>query len=185
MLVALVVLSAAVQGSPGVLRAEREVARPERLHHVSPEYPAALHGALPVVMGIVTLDVELDEEGRPVDIKVLAGKPLLDKAAIDVVREWRYAATLVEGVPRRVVLTETVDVFPSEGLRASHYGKILNDTNAPKPHRFQALQRLEEIGVHRKEVVKALEKASKDADEYIREAVLALLASRGPDGNKK
>lgn len=44
-------------------------------------------GRFPPVLGIIVLDVALNEEGRPVDIKVLRGTPLIDGAAIEAVRE--------------------------------------------------------------------------------------------------
>jgi protein TonB len=40
---------------------------------------------------------------------VLRGIPLLDDAAADAVRQWRYTPTLLNGVPVAVVMTVTVN----------------------------------------------------------------------------
>jgi TonB family protein len=181
----LVLLLVSLSGFAGEdpLRAERDVPRPERIHYVAAQYPPQLYGAMPVVMGLIVLDVELNEEGRPIDIKVLSGVPLLDREAIEAVRQWRYRPTVVDGIPRRVALIEVVDLSPSEGYRANYFVKMLNDAKAPKAYRLLALHRLREIGLGRKDVVKALEKAAKDPDEDIKGQATALLRSRPTHGN--
>jgi periplasmic protein TonB len=98
-------------------RAGKDVPIPERVHYVPPEYPPTARGTFPPVMGVIVLDVGLSEEGRPIDIKVLRGTPLIDRAAIEAVRQWRYKPTLVEGRPKQVVVVEVVDIFPDEGSR--------------------------------------------------------------------
>jgi len=40
---------------------------------------------------------------------VLRGIPLLDAAALDAVRQWVYAPTLLDGAPVPVVMTVTVN----------------------------------------------------------------------------
>jgi protein TonB len=39
----------------------------------------------------------------------LRGIPLLNDAAVDAVRQWRYTPTLLNGVPVPVVMTVTVN----------------------------------------------------------------------------
>jgi periplasmic protein TonB len=39
---------------------------------------------------------------------VLRSMPLLDAAAIDAVRQWRFTPTLLNGVPVQVIMTVTV-----------------------------------------------------------------------------
>ena len=43
------------------------------------------------------------------DVKVLRGRPLLDQAAIEAVRQWVYTPTLLNGVPVPVMMTVTVN----------------------------------------------------------------------------
>jgi protein TonB len=40
---------------------------------------------------------------------VLRSVPLLDKAALDAVRQWRFTPTLLNGVPVPIVMTVTVN----------------------------------------------------------------------------
>jgi protein TonB len=43
------------------------------------------------------------------DVRVLRGLPLLDRAAIEAVRQWVYTPTLLNGVPVPVIMTVTVN----------------------------------------------------------------------------
>ena len=75
--------------------------------------------AFPPVEGIILLQVTLSEAGRPVDIVVLKGVPLLDLVAIEAVKQWEYEPTSVDGVPRRVILKAVIELFlsPRSGQR--------------------------------------------------------------------
>lgn len=42
------------------------------------------------------------------DVKVLRSIPLLDQAAIDAVRQWKYSPTILNGAPVPVIMTVTV-----------------------------------------------------------------------------
>jgi protein TonB len=42
---------------------------------------------------------------------ILRSIPLLDEAALDAVRQWRYTPTLLNGTPVPVIVTATVN-FP-------------------------------------------------------------------------
>jgi protein TonB len=50
----------------------------------------------------------VDGRGRVEDVKVLRGHPLLDAAAMQAVREWRYEPLRLNGQPTPFVLTVTV-----------------------------------------------------------------------------
>jgi TonB family protein len=60
------------------------------------------------VGGIVIIEATLGTDGQVKDVKILRSEPLLDQAALDAVRQWRYTPTLLGGVPVEVVLTTTV-----------------------------------------------------------------------------
>jgi protein TonB len=63
-----------------------EEARPiARVEPVYPDLAAQAH-----VQGIVILEVLVDDEGVPSTVNVLRSVPLLESAAIDAVRQWRW-----------------------------------------------------------------------------------------------
>jgi len=80
---------------------------PRKVRNVAPVYPplaVAVH-----LQGRVVLDCVIDENGRIASVTVLSGNPLLDRAAIEAVRQWRYTPTLLNGVRVSVLLTVTVN----------------------------------------------------------------------------
>jgi protein TonB len=79
---------------------------PVRVRDVSPVYPEAAR--LARVEGIVILEAVIGITGDVVEARVLRSKPLLDQAALDAVRHWKYTPTLLNGVPVPVVMTVTV-----------------------------------------------------------------------------
>jgi protein TonB len=73
---------------------------------VEPVYPPfAVHAH---VHGIVILEAVVDREGQVEDVRILRSIPLLDRAAVEAVRQWRYSPLLLNGEPERFVLTVTV-----------------------------------------------------------------------------
>ena len=80
---------------------------PAKVHHVPPVYPRIAQDAR--VSGVVILEAIIGVDGRVQDLRVLRSKPLLDQAAIDAVRQWRFTPTLLNGVPVPVILTVTVN----------------------------------------------------------------------------
>jgi protein TonB len=60
------------------------------------------------VQGIVILECTISPAGDVVKAEVLRSIPLLDQAAIDSVKQWRYTPTLLNGVPVPVIMTVTV-----------------------------------------------------------------------------
>ncbi len=72
------------QGSPAqdpVLVAGRDVPHPKKVQQRAPVYPDIAQAAR--VRGVMLLEITLDTEGRPTNIKILRAIPLLDAAAID------------------------------------------------------------------------------------------------------
>jgi len=84
----------------GIIRA------PQKLHHVAPQYPAIARSAH--VSGVVILEALIREDGSVSDVKVLRSVALLDLAAVEAVRQWRFTPTLLNGVPVQVIMTVTV-----------------------------------------------------------------------------
>ena len=59
--------------------------------------------------GVVILEAVIDARGNVTTVKVLRSIQLLDQAAVDAVRQWRFTPTLLNGEPVPIVLTVTVD----------------------------------------------------------------------------
>ena len=68
---------------------------------VKPEYPPLAKMAR--VQGSVRLEAVISTDGTIQNLRVLAGHPLLVKAAIDAVARWRYQPTLLNGDPVEVI----------------------------------------------------------------------------------
>jgi protein TonB len=88
------------------LRIGGDVRPPERTHFVAPVYPPAAQSAR--MEGTVILEAVIDAQGVVQDVKILRSVPLLDRAAIDAVRQWRYTPTRLNGVAMPIVMTVTV-----------------------------------------------------------------------------
>jgi protein TonB len=80
---------------------------PVRIVDAAPVYPVIARSAH--VQGVVILEAVLDASGRADQVRVLRSIPLLDQAAIDAVRQWRYTPTLLNGRPVPVIITVTVN----------------------------------------------------------------------------
>jgi protein TonB len=79
---------------------------PSKTVHVAPVYPAIARAAK--VRGTVILEAVISATGRVEDVKVLRSVQLLDDAAIEAVRQWRFTPTIFNGEPIPVVMTVTV-----------------------------------------------------------------------------
>ena len=60
------------------------------------------------VTGMVILEATVNEAGDVTNVTVLRSIPLLDKAAVDAVKQWRYQPLLLNGVPFPFILTVTL-----------------------------------------------------------------------------
>lgn len=79
---------------------------PEKVFDVAPVYPPIALAARKD--GIVILETVIAEDGSVRDARVLRSVPLLDAAALEAVRRWRFTPTLLNGQPVAVVMTVTV-----------------------------------------------------------------------------
>ena len=61
------------------------------------------------VTGVVILEATISESGTVENLRVLRSHPLLERAAIEAVRQWRYTPTRLNGVPVPVIMTVTVN----------------------------------------------------------------------------
>lgn len=61
------------------------------------------------IKGGVRAEVVIDPTGNVIDAKVLQSIPMLDEAALEAVRNWRFQPTLINGQPVPVRMTVTVN----------------------------------------------------------------------------
>ena len=60
------------------------------------------------IQGDVVLHAIISTDGRILELRVVTGSPLLVRAAVDAVQQWRYKPTLLDGEPVEVETTITV-----------------------------------------------------------------------------
>jgi TonB family protein len=86
---------------------------PTKTKDVRPVYPPLAQQAR--VSGVVILEATIGEDGKVRDVVVKRSIPLLDEAALDAVRQWEYAPTLVNGAAAPVIMTVTVNFALQDG----------------------------------------------------------------------
>ena len=86
---------------PGSIRVGGNVQQAKLTSQVTPVYPALAKQAR--ISGVVHLNALIAKDGTIKDLSVISGHPLLIQAAIDAVRQWTYAQTLLNGDPVEVV----------------------------------------------------------------------------------
>jgi len=82
---------------------------PTKIRDVPPVYPQIAVQAR--VQGVVIVEAEISPEGKVTSARVLRSIQLLDQAALDAVRQWEYTPTLLNGMPRAVLMVVTVNFF--------------------------------------------------------------------------
>jgi protein TonB len=60
------------------------------------------------VEGVVILEATIDAGGQVQAVQLLRSAPLLDQAALEAVRQWRYEPATLNGEPVPVIMTITV-----------------------------------------------------------------------------
>jgi protein TonB len=83
------------------------VAQANLITQVKPQYPALAKAAR--VQDYVMLQATLSKQGTIEDLKVLHGHPLLNEAAIEAVKQWRYKPQTLNGQAIEVITTITVN----------------------------------------------------------------------------
>jgi protein TonB len=80
---------------PKRIRVSGREESPRLIFHPTPEYPPLWDGQ--VIKGLVRLDAVIGADGKVQELKAISGSPLLIKAAMGAVKNWRYQPTLVNG----------------------------------------------------------------------------------------
>jgi protein TonB len=91
---------------PQAVRAAQLPEVPRKVADVHPAYPEVARQAR--VEGTVILEGVIDTTGRVTQLRVLRSVPLLDQAALEAVRQWRYTPSTYGGRPVSVLMTITV-----------------------------------------------------------------------------
>lgn len=76
------------------------------LEKTVPQYPAIAKAAR--IQGTVVLQATISQNGLIQNLRVISGPPMLQQAAIDAVRSWRYKPYLLNGEPVEVETTINV-----------------------------------------------------------------------------
>jgi protein TonB len=92
--------------SAAPLRVSGPLKSPDLLHRVEPAYSAL--AALSHISGVVILEAVVDVTGSVETVKIVHGRsPLLDNAAAEALKQWRYAPLVVAGIPTPFAVTVT------------------------------------------------------------------------------
>jgi protein TonB len=118
------VMNAIAQVPVGIVPSLRPLptARPVRIsrmmegnlvHRVQPNYPSIARSAR--IQGEVVLAAVISKDGAIENLRVLKGHPLLVKAALEAVQQWRYRPYVLNGDPVEVETQVTVNFVLSGG----------------------------------------------------------------------
>jgi protein TonB len=88
------------------IRLHSGIRAPQKIFNLDPAYPPMARSAH--VEGVVILEVTVDISGAVTGLRVLRPVPLLDQAAIEAVRQWKFTPALLNGDPVPVFMTITV-----------------------------------------------------------------------------
>jgi periplasmic protein TonB len=88
------------------IRVGGAVQQAKMIRQVQPVYPQIAKTAH--VQGTVILHAIIAKDGTIQELQYISGPPLLMRAAMDAVRQWRYAPTLLNGDPVEVDTTISV-----------------------------------------------------------------------------
>jgi protein TonB len=87
--------------------AAKTVSDPKLISSTRLAYPATAKQSN--IQGKVTVLANIDEKGNVVSAKALSGPLLLQQAAVDSVKEWKYSPGFVDGKPTPTLVTVAVD----------------------------------------------------------------------------
>jgi protein TonB len=98
--------AAVVEARPPKMKLSSGVMAGYLLDKVAPQYPAIPKAAR--IQGTVVLQATISKAGTIENLRVISGPPMLQQAAIDAVRSWRYRPYLLNGEPVEVETTVNI-----------------------------------------------------------------------------
>lgn len=90
----------------GPMKIGGQIREPRRVFSVAPVYPSLARQAH--VQGTVVVQAVIGVDGAVRDAQIVRSLPLLDQAALDALKQWRYEPTTLNGVPVAVIMTVSV-----------------------------------------------------------------------------
>ena len=87
--------------SPRRIRVSSGVQAAKVIRKVNPTYPPIARQAR--IQGVVRLEAIIAKDGSIQNLRVIQGHPLLVQSALQAVRQWRYAPTLLNDQPVEVI----------------------------------------------------------------------------------
>lgn len=101
------VIGGVIGGATGSDEAAVHAVPPKIIRKVKPVYPKEAREA--GIQGTVVLEATTDEEGKVVKVKILKSESsLLNEAAVDALRQWKYEPIYKDGEPVGVTFTVTM-----------------------------------------------------------------------------
>lgn len=88
------------------IRVGGSIQPPRKIHDARPVYPADANAA--GLEGDIHIEAVITREGNVASARVVQGVPLLNAAALEAVRQWRYTPTTLNGVPTEASITVRV-----------------------------------------------------------------------------
>jgi TonB family protein len=121
------------EGLPRIkpIRITSDIQQPKMIKRVEAVYPQIARQAR--IEGTVIVEATTDIYGRVQTVNVLRSIPLLDKAAIEAVKQWVYEPAIINGKPREVSFTVSVQFKLEDGERLSPGDTFLSDVTPPAP----------------------------------------------------
>ena len=127
---------------------------PKRTRYVPPIYSDEAKAA--GVKGIVVIEATIDESGAVAEARVIRSVPLLDQAALDAVKQWRFTPTTRNRQPVRTTATISVklpieaapfDLTGSWTLMSYTLGEATPRVDGPFGEGFTAVQTSDDLTV--------------------------------------
>ena len=97
----------ATRNSDNALRVGGAIKTPTKVHDVRPVYPPIALAA--GVSGVVIIEAQIGADGSIEEARIQRSIPLLDGAALDAVKQWKFMPTLLNGKPVPIIMTMTVN----------------------------------------------------------------------------
>ncbi len=88
------------------VRVGANVKPPRKVRNVDPVYPANAMAA--GIQGVVVVEIQVGTDGAVTQARALRSIATLDQAALAAVRQWRFTPTIVDGIPRPVIMPVSV-----------------------------------------------------------------------------
>ena len=96
-----------IRSDDTALRVGENIKAPAKIRDVRPAYPPIARAAN--VTGVVIIEVRIGTDGSVEEAHVIRSIPLLDQAALDAVKQWKFVPTMMNGQAVPIIMTVTVN----------------------------------------------------------------------------